>query len=119
MPMCRRACRSAAPESRARSSPSNRISPAVGSTSRLMQRISVDLPVPDAPMIAVMPLRGDLEVDVAQHRLAGDVGLREVLEREHRCRTRRDAARPAVIAVSGYFFLAAAASAASRAVSFS
>ena len=31
------------------------ISPAVGSTRRLMQRISVDLPVPDGPMIAVMP----------------------------------------------------------------
>ena len=35
--------------------PRNRISPEVGSTSRLMQRISVDLPVPDGPMIAVMP----------------------------------------------------------------
>ena len=33
----------------------NRISPAVGSTRRLMQRISVDLPVPEGPMIAVMP----------------------------------------------------------------
>jgi hypothetical protein len=31
------------------------IEPEVGSTSRLMQRISVDLPVPDGPMIATMP----------------------------------------------------------------
>ena len=43
----------------------SRISPAVGSTSRLMQRISVDLPVPDGPMIAVMPRAGDVEIDVA------------------------------------------------------
>jgi hypothetical protein len=34
----------------------NRISPEVGSVSRLMQRMSVDLPVPEGPMIAVMPL---------------------------------------------------------------
>ena len=40
--------RSGRPRSLAMSSPSNRISPAVGSTSRLMQRISVDLPVPTA-----------------------------------------------------------------------
>jgi hypothetical protein len=31
------------------------IEPEVGSTSRLMQRISVDLPVPEGPMIATMP----------------------------------------------------------------
>src|SRR5215203_6737243 len=38
--------------------PRKRISPAVGSTRRLMQRISVDLPVPDGPMTAVMPRPG-------------------------------------------------------------
>jgi hypothetical protein len=55
MPMRRRASRSALPRSFARSWPRNMISPAVGSTSRLMQRISVDLPVPDGPMTAVSP----------------------------------------------------------------
>jgi len=55
MPICRRAWRSATPDTRARSLPSNRISPDEGSTRRLMQRISVLLPVPDGPMIAVTP----------------------------------------------------------------
>src|SRR5713226_5177305 len=55
MPMRRRAARNSRPLSRARSWPRNKISPAVGSTSRLMQRTSVDFPVPDGPMIAVMP----------------------------------------------------------------
>ncbi len=32
--------------------------------SRLTQRISVDLPVPDGPMIAVMPRAAIVEVDV-------------------------------------------------------
>src|SRR5215204_1461362 len=58
IPMRRRAWRSARPESLARSWPRKRISPAVGSTRRLMQRISVDLPVPDGPMTAVMPRPG-------------------------------------------------------------
>ena len=62
----------------ARSAPSNRISPAVGSTSRLMQRISVLLPVPDGADDRRDAARGDLEVDVGQHRLAGDVRLRQV-----------------------------------------
>src|SRR5256714_5070615 len=53
--MRRRARRSAVPSSFARSWPMNRISPAVGSTSRLMQRTSVDLPAPDGPITAVMP----------------------------------------------------------------
>src|SRR6266702_2752329 len=55
MPMRRRAARSSGPDSRTRSWPRNRISPAVGSTRRLMQRISVDLPAPEGPMIAVNP----------------------------------------------------------------
>src|SRR4051794_39533909 len=55
MPMRRRARRSARPPSFARSWPMNRISPAVGSTSRLMQRTSVDFPAPEGPMIAVTP----------------------------------------------------------------
>src|SRR6266581_717319 len=55
MPMRRRACRNALRDSRTRSWPSSSTAPALGSTSRLMQRISVLLPVPDGPMIAVMP----------------------------------------------------------------
>src|SRR5437762_869387 len=55
MPMRRRARRNALRESPTRSSPSSSTRPAVGSTSRLMQRISVLLPVPDGPMIAVTP----------------------------------------------------------------
>src|SRR6476620_5182025 len=55
MPMRRRATRNSRPPSRTMSWPRKWISPAVGSTSRLMQRTSVDLPVPDGPMIAVSP----------------------------------------------------------------
>ena len=45
-----------------------------------MQRISVDLPVPDGPMIAVSPQLRDLKRDVAQHRLAGAVLLAELVD---------------------------------------
>src|SRR4051812_42370332 len=55
MPMRRRATRNSRPPSRTMSWPRKWISPAVGSTRRLMDRTSVDLPVPDGPMIAVMP----------------------------------------------------------------
>src|SRR4051812_22425782 len=55
MPMRRRATRNSRPPSRTMSWPRKWISPAVGSTRRLMHRTSVDLPVPDGPMIAVMP----------------------------------------------------------------
>src|SRR5437762_9179358 len=55
MPMRRRTRRNALRESPTSSTPSNSICPALGSTRRLMQRISVLLPVPDGPMIAVMP----------------------------------------------------------------
>src|SRR5262249_8031813 len=53
--MRRRAARNSRLASRTRSWPRNRISPEVGSTSRLMQRTSVDLPVPEGPMMAVRP----------------------------------------------------------------
>ncbi len=56
MPMRLRAERNSLPESLTMSRPSNTISPAEGSTSRLMQRIRVDLPVPEGPMMAVMSL---------------------------------------------------------------
>src|SRR5207248_8229374 len=55
MPIWRRAWRRSAPDRRARSTPSNNISPAVGSTRRLMQRISVLLPVPEGPITALTP----------------------------------------------------------------
>src|SRR6218665_1367146 len=58
--MWRRAARSALPRSCAmsscRPSSSSRMRPAVGSTSRLMQRISVLLPVPEGPMMLVSPV---------------------------------------------------------------
>ena len=56
MPISRRASRSARPRSGTMSRPPNRICPALGSTRRLMQRSSVLLPVPDAPITAVRPL---------------------------------------------------------------
>ncbi len=49
-----------------------------------MQRISVLLPVPDGPMIAVMPRAAIVEVDVLQYRLARHVGLRQMAQRQHR-----------------------------------
>ena len=52
---CRRAKRNSGRDKRMMSRPRNMISPAVGSTRRLMQRISVDFPVPDGPMTAVIP----------------------------------------------------------------
>ena len=52
----------------------------VGSTSRLMQRISVDLPVPDGPMIAVMPRPATVSDTSLQHRLAGAVFLAQVAD---------------------------------------
>src|SRR4029450_3685947 len=55
MPMWRRTWRSSRRATFVRSCPLNRISPSLGSTSRLMQRMSVLLPVPDAPMTAAMP----------------------------------------------------------------
>src|SRR3989441_6571697 len=55
MPMRRRAMRRAPRGSATRSCPSKITCPAVGSTSRLMQRIRVDLPVPEGPMTALMP----------------------------------------------------------------
>ena len=66
MPMLRRCIRISAYESLSRSTPLNTISPPFGSTSRLTQRISVDLPEPLGPMMAkkssapsvkLMPLR--------------------------------------------------------------
>src|SRR5262249_2878649 len=55
MPLRRGAVRRSRPVSRPKAWPRNRISPAVGSAKRLMQRISVDLPAPEGPMIAVVP----------------------------------------------------------------
>ncbi len=52
MPMrCRRSSISSRAGTRRRSRPSKAISPAEGSTSRDRQRISVDLPDPDRPMM--------------------------------------------------------------------
>ena len=59
--------------------------PAVGSTSRVRQRTSVDLPLPDSPITTNVSPRVDVEVDVADGgdvagarlQLApGEVGLR-------------------------------------------
>ncbi len=47
--MSRRRLRRRSPSSRVMSSPRNRISPEVGSISRMMQRPVVDLPQPDSP----------------------------------------------------------------------
>src|SRR5260370_22102994 len=55
MPIRRRADLSSALFSWTRSRSSKITCPAVGSTSRLMQRIRVDLPVPEGPMTALMP----------------------------------------------------------------
>jgi hypothetical protein len=71
MPMRRRASRSARRACAVRSGRQQRISPGVGSTSRLMQRISVDLPVPDGPMMAVIPWPSDGQVDVGSTGLPG------------------------------------------------
>ncbi len=87
-----------------------------------MQRISVDLPVPDAPMIVVMPCGRDPDADVRQHGLAGDVRFGEVPELEHRSIENgalRGNGASFGVAARYFFFAAAAASAASRAVSLS
>src|SRR5688572_20084581 len=55
MPMRRRASRSSARDSFTKFFDSKTISPEVGSTRRLMQRIRVDFPVPEGPMTALMP----------------------------------------------------------------
>ena len=52
MPMWRRAWRNLAPPSMVNSSPSSLIEPEVGSTSRLIQRMRVDLPAPEEPITA-------------------------------------------------------------------
>src|SRR6185436_11181231 len=84
MPMRRRASRSARPLSLARSVPMNRISPEVGLVRRLMQRIRVDLPVPDGPMIAVMPR----PANVSEISFRTGWPLRYSLERLRRVSTR-------------------------------
>ena len=48
-------------------SPSTRTSPPVGSSSRLQQRSSVDLPEPDGPMTNTSSRGATGEVDAAQH----------------------------------------------------
>ena len=53
-----------------------------------MQRSSVDLPDPDAPISAIARVLGDLEVDPAQHRALA-VGLRDAADLEHRGHRRR------------------------------
>ena len=63
--------------------PRIRSRPTVGSTSRLMQRISVLLPVPDGPMIAVMPRCRDLEVDVGAGPACRRRTTWRVLDGEH------------------------------------
>jgi len=52
MPSLRRARRSAPRDRPVTSTSLSAMVPAVGSTSRLMQRISVDLPAPDGPISA-------------------------------------------------------------------
>ena len=63
-----------------RSLPSKQNPPEVGLTRRLMQRISVDLPVPEGDdggdAIGAFDVRGD----VARHRLAGDIFLDQVFD---------------------------------------
>ena len=49
------------------STPSTTTVPAVGSSSRLTQRSSVDLPDPDGPMTQTTSPRVDRQVDAAQH----------------------------------------------------
>ncbi len=100
-----------------RSCPSNSIAPEVGSTSRLMQRMSVLLPVPEGPMIAVMPRGATSRVDVGKHRLAGDVVLGEMPDRQRRRRRRGPRRLDRRGRRRVHFFFAAFA--ASRAVSFS
>ena len=52
-PMRRRAARSPLCDSPVRSVSFNTVRPEVGSTSRLMHRIRVDLPAPDGPISAI------------------------------------------------------------------
>ena len=84
---------------RAGCSPLNRISPAVGSTSRDRQRTSVDLPEPDRPMMTKISPSRDVERDVAhrgdqrrRRRAAASVGAPPASERPSR--RRRTASRP-------------------------
>ena len=49
------------------SMPSTMMRPCWCSSSRLMQRIIVDLPEPDGPQMTMRSPRIDLEIDVAQH----------------------------------------------------
>ena len=56
--------------------------PDVGSTKRLMQRSSVDLPEPDRPMRTRNSPRCDVERDAVERARAARIGLHEVLDRD-------------------------------------
>ena len=58
--------------------------PAVGSTSRLMQRMTVDLPAPDGPISAITCAVGHVEVDALEREIAGAVALGQTLDPQHR-----------------------------------
>ena len=66
IPTFRRVARSCAPRIRVTSSPAMRMLPAVGSSSRLTQRISVLLPVPRTPDDAEDLALRDVEVDAVE-----------------------------------------------------
>ena len=65
------------------SMPSTKILPDVGSSSRLTQRSSVDLPEPDGPIDAHHLAVVDVEVDALEH-LVGAEGLVEVRDVDRR-----------------------------------
>ena len=57
--------------------------PEVGSTRRLMQRISVDLPAPDGPIRPTTWPAGTSNDDAPQRLVAGPVSLGEIDDAQH------------------------------------
>ncbi len=80
MPMRRRAARSSRARSSARYRADEQDMPEVGSTNRLMQRISVLLPAPEEPMTATTSGRSDHEVNRVERALADGIDLGEPLD---------------------------------------
>ena len=93
MPMrWRRISISSRSETRRRSRPSKRTSPAVGSTSRDRQRTSVDLPEPDSPMMT--KISPGLTARLASITAGIEAGGGELLGRRARGRRARKASAP-------------------------
>src|SRR5262249_2060874 len=89
--MRRRARRNSAPPSVVISMSLSVTVPSVGSTRRLMQRMTFDLPAPDGPISAILAV-GHVEVDALEREVAGAVALRQPLDPKHSAALRLSAA---------------------------